>query len=49
MMMIMILIIIITQKIPHKTDISYSNQNKPLANIKLERKRNSDDNNPFPY
>ena len=31
-----------------KTGISYSNQNKPLATIKLERKRKSDCNNQFP-
>ena len=44
--MILILIIVINQKHSLKTDISYTNQNKPLATIKLERKRNFDWNNP---
>ena len=34
-------------KFPTKTDISYSNQNKPLASIKSERKRNPDCDSPF--
>ena len=46
-MMIFVLIIIITQQIFQKTDISYSNQSKPRASIKLERKRKSDCNNQF--
>ena len=37
-MMILILIIIITQQIPHKTDISYSNQNKHLVTLKFKKK-----------
>ena len=36
--MILILIIIITKENSPKTDISYSNQNKILGNIKLEKK-----------
>ena len=48
LILIILIIIIIINKIPHETDISYSNQNKPLATVKLESKRKSDCNNQFP-
>ena len=47
-MMILILInIIFQQNSPQNSDFILKS-NKPLATIKLERKRNSDYNNPFP-